>query len=60
MLRFTGCANVGLALDADVLGLNSPSNTAALDATADRAQIESIMRHQKQGKLADARRASAS
>jgi hypothetical protein len=47
VIRFIDCANVGMALDADVLKRNGPSNTAALDATSNKTEIESLMRNHK-------------
>jgi hypothetical protein len=47
VIRFSDCANVGVALDGDILAHNWPINTHSLDATTDRAEIESLMRWNK-------------
>jgi hypothetical protein len=47
IIRFANCVNIGMALDAEVVANNWPINTHSLDATVDRAEIESIMRRHK-------------
>ena len=47
IIRFANCANVAMSLDADVVANNWPINTHSLDATADRAKIEALMRRHK-------------
>ena len=47
VIRFSNCANIALAMDADVLANNWPINTHSLAATADLAEIKALMRRQK-------------
>jgi hypothetical protein len=47
ILRFSGCANVSVAMDADVLSGNAPNNTYVLEATTNSAEIESMVRRHK-------------
>lgn len=47
IIRFSRCANFGVALDTDVLLQNSPSATSVFRATADHAAIQGMMRRHK-------------
>ena len=47
LLVLGNCANVELMLDSNVLFDNCPSNTCALEATADVAEIQTMMQKQK-------------
>jgi hypothetical protein len=47
VIRFSNCANIAVAMDADVLANNWPINTHSLAATADLAEITALMRRQK-------------
>jgi|SRR6185295_8876405 len=47
MLRFSGCANIGVAMDMDVLSDNAPMNTHLLEATINSVEIESLIRRHK-------------
>ena len=47
VLTFTDCRNVDLVVDGDVLRGNAPNNTAVLEASADVAEMETIMRRHR-------------
>lgn len=47
LFTFTGCANIEVVVDSDVLKDNAPNNTYSLEATADASEIEAVMRRQK-------------
>ncbi len=47
VLTFTDCRNVNLVVDGDVLRGNAPNNTAVLEASADVAEMETIMRRHR-------------
>lgn len=47
LLTFADCANIQLALDADVLLDNAPNNTCVLQATADSKEVAALMRKHK-------------
>lgn len=47
MLRFSGCANLSVVMDMDVLSGNAPMNTHLVETTIDPAEIESLVRKHK-------------
>ena len=46
-IRFTGCTNLRVAMDFDVLAGNFPTNTSRLDAHTDANRIRKLMQSQK-------------
>lgn len=46
VLRFTGCANLRVGIDFDILAHNLPSNTSGVDAHTDTDSMWSLMRSQ--------------
>ncbi|MEO6687889.1 MAG: hypothetical protein ABIS07_05220 [Dokdonella sp.] len=47
VMTFNDCANVEFVIDSDVLVGNAPNNTSHLEATAEIAEIEALMRRHK-------------
>ena len=47
IVRFTGCRNLRIAIDFDVLAKNLPQNTAGVGADRNRKRMRDFMRSQK-------------